>query len=202
MSTSEAILTRKKLTLFCFGIACAVNLSLLGSIRNNRAYAHAGLGHDSLSAISDHLSGDRSQAAAIIENARKRPGALSATQATVKCEERAARLSSSVHDASLKAVAHVNTLDTIFTGVQQYAIQANVKNAEYDAAHSTTTAAQTAANVDIGVMAVLNRAIDCSKSGALVDVIAYRIASKTAEQSIGTYRDSLLRLLGTLQGMK
>ena len=163
------------------------------------AHAHITLGHDSLSAITEHTTTDRVQALALFDAARQRSGALSESAAQTVCKQRSADISAKIHEASLSGVRSVNTLDSVFAGVQEYYAVQSLRVAQYEQLLSAVTNAQNAANIDIGAMAVLNRPLDCSGSKALVDVIAFRIASSTAQQSIGTYREMLMQLLQTLQ---
>lgn len=161
--------------------------------------AHAGVGHDALGAITTHTVDDRAQAQKLFDSTRVRPGGRSDSEVLEQCSKSKQFISDKINASARVAVADVSKLDSVFAAAQTYYKNQNKTIDGYDELVAAATTAQNAATIDSGVMAVLNRPLECAHATALVDVLAFRSASHSAAQSINDYRDSLTKLLQLLK---
>lgn len=163
------------------------------------AYAHAGMSHETIAAITEHTAEYRASAKSQITKAHESPNARSESETHDVCLLKKQQLDSVVNTASLLGIKKVTTLDAVFLGVQNYYMQRAVTVEGYEAAVAQVFAAQSAALIDSSVLAVLNRPLQCSSSDGLIDVIAFRSGAEAVSDSLKAYEQSLLNLIELMQ---
>lgn len=181
-----------------FSISLAL-IALVGLAFPASTYAHAGINHEIIVGITEHTAAYRMQAQTTISEVRKKPDTRMEGAVADACSIKKTQLESIINKASRDELKVVSTLDAISTAVQGYYVKHALKIDGYDQAVAAVTAAQSAALIDTGVLGVLNRPIQCSGSAGLVDVIAFRLGTKTAAESIKGYKESLLSLITLIQ---